>query len=136
MIAQLKGNLVSHPSFCSRWFRVMSGTFKEVRELVKREFGVLYCDSHLRRILRELEMRCLKPIEQIWRWLKGGSLCQVDEGYRGDEGNHSFTSLDPCSSVEFQNLLCCAVLRLVEQKSCRVQLSPIYSSVFGVHPRL
>ena len=48
----------------------MSGTFKEVRELVKREFGVLYCDSHLRRILRELEMRCLKPIEQIWRWLK------------------------------------------------------------------
>jgi len=24
MIAQLKGNLVSHPSFCSRWFRVMS----------------------------------------------------------------------------------------------------------------
>jgi len=70
MIAQLKGNLVSHPSFCSRWFRVMSGTFKEVRELVKREFGVLYCDSHLRRILRELEMRCLKPIEQIWRWLK------------------------------------------------------------------
>ena len=34
---------------------------------------------------------------------KEGSLCQVDEGYRGDEGNHSFTSLDPCSPVEFQN---------------------------------
>ena len=80
----------------------MSGTFKEVRELVKREFGVLYyCDSHLR--LRELEMRCLKPIEFDMAMAKEGSLCQVDEGYRGDEGNHSFTSLDPCSSVEFQN---------------------------------
>jgi len=67
MIAQLNGNLVlihhSVPDGLE-----MSGTFKEVRELVKREFGVLYCDSHLR--LRELEMRCLKPIEQIWRWLK------------------------------------------------------------------
>ena len=34
---------------------------------------------------------------------KEGSLCQVDEGYRGDEENHSFASLDPCSSVEFPN---------------------------------
>ena len=55
MIAQLKGNLVSINHSVHDGLE-MSGTFKEVRELVKREFGVLYCDSHLRRILRELEM--------------------------------------------------------------------------------
>ena len=46
-------------------------TLKEVKQLVEQKFGVLYSDSHLRRILREIGMRYLKPYMVDYRRCEG-----------------------------------------------------------------
>lgn len=42
-------------------------TLQEVRELIKREFGVTYSEDHIRRLLRRLGLKCVKPYPMDYR---------------------------------------------------------------------
>lgn len=42
-------------------------TLQEVRDLLEREFGVTYSETHLRRLLRKLGMKCVKPYPMDYR---------------------------------------------------------------------